>query len=137
MAVLRSLNSCEGGDAVIVAVISLWRRDRLPDKAALEAFAVSAAPSVPVFESFLDGKVGIQLIEHSTLEQEFLDWLRDRPDVSGILGYASTKPGLSFRWAMKADLGAALKKSPWWKANSKEIEANRRRLKKVREIQES
>lgn len=134
---MRSLPSCEGGDALIVAVILLWRRDRLPDKAALEAWAAAAAPSVPLFESFHDGKVGAQLIEHSDLGREFTGWLAAHPDAAQILRLASNDPGLALRWAMATDLGAALKASSWWEANLKEIEANRRRLKKVREVQES
>jgi len=135
-------NSTTAVDGVLIVLVTLWMQECHID---LTEEAVKSAKSVSpgMFNSFTDFSLGRVLMDHSDMYKRFHSWVTENPQVKAILKMVSphltmgNPQGVRFNGYFHSDIGAALKKSDWWKDHKDEIDKIRRDTKKVGQVMES
>ncbi len=135
---MKSLHASSTGslEGISIAVIQVWTETVFDVEAKVVQVADHAG--VGIFQSLHDQDVGRSLLNQTSLFWDhFSSWLDNNPDLKSVFQKGKAQDESGFKMIIGVDLGAALKKSQWWKRNVKEILAAKRRHKIARDVMES
>lgn len=136
---MKSIGAGTTGSVDTVVLIMIHRWMRTYD---LEAEAVRAAELVGHFDSFRDSDISRDLAKHADMWGSF--WEFAQADEVCREVYEHIKSFItpvhlkySFNSLTSSELGPALKRSAWWKERAKEMDGERKRIRKVKEVMKS